>query len=326
MVAREKDLRRLFTKIAISMLFLFLFSNMYSISCCVLDLLLRQFPRVVWLECLGDIICSLIYFACFLFPGLIFYRISRGEPCESVSFGGDLPTRNPFLKTVAIVCISVGAILAMSYLNAWLLPSVSYTGGSVGLSKPYKVILLVFSSAIVPAFSEELLFRGIILSNLKPYGKGMAVVVSALLFGLMHMNAAQLLYATAAGIVLGLVYVKTNSLWICILIHFCNNMFSVLENYMYDIFRVETAGKICMLAELFIFFIAILAALICVLSKKEQPTKDAVGVFGETKSLFFDTPMNGKRVLKQFLCPLMIVYLVAAVLNMIYVLVYNLTR
>ena len=326
MVAREKELRRLFTKIAIAMLFLVLFSNIYSISCFVLELILLQFPRVVWLECLADIICSLIYFACFLLPAWIFYRISRGEPSEAVSFHGELPSRHSFFKIVAIVFISVGTITAMSYLNSWFLPFVSYTGGGVDLSKPYKVVLLVFSSAVIPAFSEELLFRGVILSNLKPYGKGMAVVVSALLFGLMHMNVFQFMYATAAGIVLGLVYVKINSLWLCILIHFCNNLFSVLVNYMYEIFREETAGKVCMLAELVIFFVGILAALIYVLRKKEQSAKDTIGVFGKTKSLSFDAAMDGKRVLKQFLCPLMIVYIVAAVVNMIYVLVYNLTR
>ncbi len=317
MFAREKELRRLFAEIAVSLLFLILFINIYSISCFISAPLLLQFPRVIWLECLTDIICSLIYFASFLFPALIFYRISRGRPNAVIEFSGELPMARPFFKTVAIVFVSVGTIVAMSYLNSWLLPSGSYVGGGMDMSKPYRVILLVFSSAIIPAFSEELLFRGVILSNLKPYGKGMAVIVSALLFGLMHMNAAQLLYATAAGIVLGLVYVKTNSLWLCVLIHFCNNFFSILENYMYEIFRQQTAGKICMLAELAIFFVGVLAALIYALGKKEQPIKDKIGVFGEAKCLSVDAPMDGKRVLKQFFCPLMIVYIVAVVLNMI---------
>ena len=320
MFTREKELRRLFTEIAISLLFLILFINIYSISCFILELLLLQFPRVIWLECLGDIICSLIYFASFLFPALIFYRISRGKPSAVIEFSGELPLERPFFKTVAIVFISVGTIVAMAYLNSWLLPSGSFVGNGMDMSKPYKVILLVFSSAIIPAFSEELLFRGVILSNLRPYGKGMAVIVSALLFGLMHMNAAQLLYATAAGVVLGLVYIKTNSLWLCVLIHFCNNLFNILENYMYEIFRQQTAGKICMLAELVIFFVGVLATLIYALGKKEQPIKDKIGVFGKTKNLSFDAPMDGKRVLKQFFCPLMIVYIVAVVLNMIYLL------
>lgn len=318
MFGRERELRRLFTEIAIAMLFFILFINVYSIFRYGQELVLYWFPRIVWLECLTDIVCSLIYFLSFLLPALIFHRLSQDKHTIVIKFGGEIPLSHSFWKTIAIFFVSLGAIIVMSYLNSWLLPPVSSVGEGMKMSRPYQVVLLVFSSAIVPAFCEELLFRGTILSALKPYGKGMAIIVSSLLFGLMHMNAAQLLYATAAGLVLGLVYVKTNSLLLCILIHFSNNMFNILESYRYEIFGSQTAWKICLLAELVIFFVGILAILIYACGKKNEQMPEKIGVFGENKSLSFDTPMEGHRVVKQFFCPMMIVYITAVLLNIVY--------
>jgi hypothetical protein len=174
---------------------------------------------------------------------------------------------------------------------------------------------------VIPAFSEELLFRSVILSNLKPYGKGTAIIFSALLFGLMHMNAAQLLYATAAGLVLGAVYVSTGSLWLCILIHFANNLFGILESYIFQSFGEQTAGFICLLAEFVIFALGILFALIhLVIKRKETRTECRIGVFGDAKEIEESSLIDGRDVVKQFFCPAMIIYIVAVVVNMVYVL------
>jgi membrane protease YdiL (CAAX protease family) len=93
----------------------------------------------------------------------------------------------------------------------------------------YQILLMLIGLVVIPAFVEEFLFRGVILSNLLPYGKGTAILGSALLFGLMHRNVEQLLYATAAGAVLGWIFVQTRSLWPCIMMHFLNNFRSVLQ-------------------------------------------------------------------------------------------------
>ena len=87
---------------------------------------------------------------------------------------------------------------------------------------------------------------------------------------------------------------------------------------MYEIFGTQTAGKICMIAELVILFIGILATLIYALIKKAEPKQDKIGVFGETRSLSFDTPMEGHQVVKQFFCPMMMVYSAAVLLNIVY--------
>lgn len=89
----------------------------------------------------------------------------------------------------------------------------------------------VLISLIGPVM-EELLMRGIILdgllNQLKPK---QAILFSALLFGLIHLNPWQFIPAFAIGLVLGWIYWQTQSLWPCIFIHILNNTLSSVIVY-----------------------------------------------------------------------------------------------
>ena len=98
---------------------------------------------------------------------------------------------------------------------------------------PLRILLYFVSSVILPAFVEEMVFRGYILHLLLPYGKTFAIIVSAVLFGLMHLYLPQLLYATAAGVLIGYFVVKSGSVWIGIFIHALNNLFAFLSDMAY---------------------------------------------------------------------------------------------
>jgi membrane protease YdiL (CAAX protease family) len=90
-------------------------------------------------------------------------------------------------------------------------------------------IFLILSVGIFAPIAEEVLFRGMILSELKGvHSIFVAVIVQAVLFGLFHMNAIQAIYATAFGLVLGFITVKTKSILPAILLHVLNNTFDVL--------------------------------------------------------------------------------------------------
>ncbi|WP_053957336.1 CPBP family intramembrane glutamic endopeptidase [Inediibacterium massiliense] len=84
--------------------------------------------------------------------------------------------------------------------------------------------------AFVAPIVEELLFRGIILKGFtKHYSIKKSIMVSALLFGLMHMNPWQFLGAFIWGIVAGWWFIKTRSIIPCILGHALNNSLSFIE-------------------------------------------------------------------------------------------------
>ena len=84
-------------------------------------------------------------------------------------------------------------------------------------------------AAIFAPIFEEWLCRGMILRGLLTKMKpGWAIVVSALFFALIHMNPWQALNAFIIGVVMGIVYYRTGSLWLTMLMHFVNNATAVV--------------------------------------------------------------------------------------------------
>lgn len=84
-----------------------------------------------------------------------------------------------------------------------------------------KFSMFLYISILGP-ISEELLFRGVLLRLLRPYGKQAAIVLSALAFGLFHGNIIQIPFAFLVGLVLGYVTVEYSVVW-AMLLHIFNN-------------------------------------------------------------------------------------------------------
>ena len=84
-------------------------------------------------------------------------------------------------------------------------------------------ILFVQIVIIAPVF-EEIIYRGIILNGmLKKYSPKKAIIVSSLIFGLIHRNLPQGLNAFVLGLIIATVYYYTRSLYICMIMHAANN-------------------------------------------------------------------------------------------------------
>jgi len=81
-------------------------------------------------------------------------------------------------------------------------------------------IMALISLAFFPPVFEEILFRGIILPGfLSHYSSRKAILLSALLFAIAHLNLYQFTSALLAGLLLGWLYYRTKSLWPCIFGH-----------------------------------------------------------------------------------------------------------
>jgi len=82
---------------------------------------------------------------------------------------------------------------------------------------------------ILAPLMEEILMRGFLLGGLSvTYGKGTALVISSLAFALLHFNMVQTLSALVCGVILGLLYLKTDSLLCCVITHMGYNLISYL--------------------------------------------------------------------------------------------------
>ena len=89
----------------------------------------------------------------------------------------------------------------------------------------------IIAIALVSPIVEELVFREAIIRTMLNQGCGIwkAILFSALSFGIIHFNPAQIPFAFVMGIILGIIYVRTRSVLLTVLIHIVNNGLAVIE-------------------------------------------------------------------------------------------------
>ncbi|MEO2016069.1 MAG: ABC transporter permease subunit/CPBP intramembrane protease [Fuerstiella sp.] len=101
------------------------------------------------------------------------------------------------------------------------------------------LIITVF--AVTPAICEEIAFRGFILSGLARGGRlKIAVIVSSLMFGIIHMIPQQAFNAALLGLLLGLLAVHSRSLFPAMAFHLCNN--AIATFHAKNSFGIEADG------------------------------------------------------------------------------------
>jgi membrane protease YdiL (CAAX protease family) len=90
--------------------------------------------------------------------------------------------------------------------------------------------------AILPAFGEELFFRGLLQRLFRDWLKNehVAIVVVAILFGIFHLQFYGILPRILLGLLLGYLYYWTGSLWVPVFAHFLNNGSAVLVSFLSD--------------------------------------------------------------------------------------------
>lgn len=90
-------------------------------------------------------------------------------------------------------------------------------------------VISLFQICILAPMIEEIMMRGYLLHGLLiSYGSIIALFVSSLLFALLHFNMVQTFSAFVCGIVLGLLYLQTGSVFCCILTHAGYNLISYI--------------------------------------------------------------------------------------------------
>lgn len=91
--------------------------------------------------------------------------------------------------------------------------------------------LSIFTTAFLPGLVEETLFRGVLYSRLRKADPVKGILLSALLFGIAHMNFQQFCYAFFLGIVFGCLLEATDSIFATMTAHMIFNGSSILLTY-----------------------------------------------------------------------------------------------
>ncbi|OJU13319.1 MAG: hypothetical protein BGN88_09235 [Clostridiales bacterium 43-6] len=168
----------------------------------------------------------------FVLPYAIAAKLLRYRLSQLISFRTKINSPLPaFLVTLGF--FAAGSILTILVNVIFSLFGLRPNAPDFGTPKTlWEFLFFTLATAVAPALFEEFAFRGVILNVLKPFGIWPAVLISSLLFGLMHGNFVQIPFAFCAGIGLAFLYIKTNSIWLCSLVHFLNNFLSLSMSYL----------------------------------------------------------------------------------------------
>ncbi len=146
----------------------------------------------------------------------------------------------PVSTSLMISATALGFFVCLvgNYITSGFVTLADYAG--VVLTSPeYAVpedfagrLIYAVSVAVVPALVEEFAIRGAVLQPLRRYGDKFAILASAVVFAVLHGNLIQAPFALIAGIGIGYAVCITNSIWTGVLIHFCNNLYAVITEFM----------------------------------------------------------------------------------------------
>jgi uncharacterized protein len=134
--------------------------------------------------------------------------------------------------TVAVLALPIflfaaGATILLIDLDAFVMGMVPPSKQEAELFKRLMQVTIarfLLFCTLAPLL-EEMLFRGIFLRSFLPqYGERRAILLSSLLFALLHLNLYQGITAFLVGLFLGWLYARTRSLWPCVMGHAFYNM------------------------------------------------------------------------------------------------------
>ena len=125
------------------------------------------------------------------------------------------------------------ALLAISFISSQVLsgyPKQESVQKLAEMQSLTEVFNIACYALVVAPVIEEFLFRGILFRAMKrSFGVGPALVISSILFGLVHQNVLSFVPLTFLGIILSLSYERTGDLRTCIFIHAFFNGFMVFS-------------------------------------------------------------------------------------------------
>ncbi len=210
---------------------------------------------------LSVVVLELVIYA---LPSAFFYILRNKQLKGKLRFRLPSPGQSLYLLYAAVFLIGGSALISMGMYA--LFPE-SFSAGSTSAADfarnegLFDGLYLVMTFAILPAVTEELLFRGIVMTSYEGMGVGTAVIVSSLAFAMSHFSFVRFPVYFFAGLVLAGVLYATRSLPAAILIHSLNNAAVLfLEEFVLHIAEKRSISMVLFL--IIVGFFTLVAALL----------------------------------------------------------------
>lgn len=155
----------------------------------------------------------------FLVPAIIYVLITKVSVRKTFRLN-PISIKN-ILMVILLAVVIQPVVILFSLISSIFFPNeIGQFIGSI-MDTPY--LLLVLLIAGMPAITEEVTLRGVVLSGYDFKNKWTASIVTGILFGIFHLNSQQFLYAAVLGFVLAYLVRVTNSIFASMIMHFMIN-------------------------------------------------------------------------------------------------------
>lgn len=207
--------------------------------------------------------------------------------------------------STAVLCVLAGfavclsgnfpAIAVQSFLGNFGYEPTSALSGAIDSWDMFALEL--FTTAVLVPVMEEFAFRGVLLSALKKHGTGFAIITSAIIFALVHLDFSNVIFALIAGLVFGYLYAKTQNLWVTIAIHMLNNAVATVGTYADFLFgsRADFVNDMLVLAPLILGLVALVLLIAFkrseIFSRSENPLDSQPLTAGQSAAAIVRAPL-----------------------------------
>ena len=184
-------------------------------------------------------------FFLFFIPSVLFMLVCHGKNKFWLGFNKHINGRQIILGFFLIFLANVIAnplaelskemLKNFPVIKAWgFILEAEYTKQVMALSNLQswgEFLMAIVIMAFFPALFEEIFFRGAVQNLLVRWWKKplLAIIITSLLFSLIHMSVFLFLSRAVLGFVLGLMYERSKNLWVNIIAHFLNNTVAVIQ-------------------------------------------------------------------------------------------------
>lgn len=230
-MSRNKSVNRLFLAVVI----------IYIVGSLGFGILSSQIPGLAKMPIYVSLFVaqSLIFFPCFIYCKRKIGRIQDLIPYQKINF----------VTIILIVICTYLMYPLIVVLNAIsMLFSNSGTASVAELMQGQNLILNILFMAVLPACVEEFMFRGVLFQTYRKSKMLPAIFLSSFLFGCMHMNLNQFIYAFALGVYLAFLVEATGSVFSSMLAHFTLNATSSVMSYflpyIYEVLGVDATDQL----------------------------------------------------------------------------------
>jgi membrane protease YdiL (CAAX protease family) len=205
--------------------------------------------------CVQGVISEIVYFSAFLLPlafGILMSENRKENLLEyfSIDKKGITITLYAIFPTVLIV-------LAVSLVTSFVIEGLTGATNQVDIGDSLAIAIL--NHAVLPALLEEMLFRYLPMRLLLRHSPKVCLFVSAFFFALVHHDLFSIPYAFVAGIVFMVVDIMCDSVIPSLIIHFVNNLMSVILMFYSDsgLIKLLCIGAVVLLTLISLVFIVI---------------------------------------------------------------------